>query len=308
MNNKTKKIIMTCLMICLIFTISFMTIKVGADSGFDTSFDSGGSSDWGSDSSGSGGSTDPVAIAIWAIFFFPLFTFAIIMLIKNEKKFKDSIKKMNSDDVLKIDSNLNINEFEEMVYSKFVAIQEDWMNFNYDGLRNNLSDELYNQYEMQLDSLKVKNEKNVMVNFKLLKCYIKDIKMENGIETIDTILIVKFNDYIVNDNDEVIRGDKNTIYKMTYKLTFGRNVDGKVSKCPKCGAEINKNINKCPYCRAVLNKTSNEWVMSKKELLRQLSYSTGSKSETLLIRIIVIFMIGTFLMIGLFFLLLLLKR
>ena len=56
----------------------------------------------------------------------------------------------------------NINskeEFKKERYNDYVSIQEGWMNFNYQLLRDKLTDELYNQYEMQLETLKTKNQK-----------------------------------------------------------------------------------------------------------------------------------------------------
>ena len=292
-----KKIRNICLMLLLIFGIGLITIKVGADSGWDTSYDSGGSSDWGSSSDGFGGSggSGGGSMPTWAaeIFVHGFFIFILFILITSsikEKKFKKEKQKKEEKKTLKmkimmqeniklINNDFDLEAFNKFIFDKFVNIQKDWMNFNYDGLRSNLSDELYNQYEMQLYTLKTKKQKNVMSDFKLLDCYIQKVSTQDNVQKLEVILEVSFKDYVINEKNTVVRGNKKTIYKMTYKLTFVRNIDGKVTKCPKCGSEINKNTNKCPYCRAVLNKISNEWVMSKKELLNQLDNSSSSSNN-----------------------------
>ena len=46
--------------------------------------------------------------------------------------------------------NENLNSLKKMVFKKFVEIQNAWSDFNYDKLRDLLSDELYNSYVSQL--------------------------------------------------------------------------------------------------------------------------------------------------------------
>ena len=138
------------------------------------------------------------------------------------------------------------------------------MNFEYEKLRTKLTDELYNQYEMQLQTLKVKNEQNVMESFNYLDSMITDIKEENNQITVTMELKVAFYDYIVQ-NHQVTRGNKHRKIYMHYELMYVCNKTTP-DTCPNCGAKLtNKASQTCEYCGSTIAKVSKDWVLSKKE-------------------------------------------
>lgn len=47
-------------------------------------------------------------------------------------------------------------------YHIYRQLQVAWMNFDYDKIKELVSDEMYNMYVNQLETLKVKNQKNMM--------------------------------------------------------------------------------------------------------------------------------------------------
>ena len=55
---------------------------------------------------------------------------------------------------------MDADEFKKLAFELYKSIQEEWMNYDYEGLRKHLTDELYNSYVMQLDALKVKGQQN----------------------------------------------------------------------------------------------------------------------------------------------------
>ena len=195
-----------------------------------------------------------------------------------EKRTNSIINKMplyhsaeiSDDEVKKIIPNFNKKEFINDRYNDFVIIQNAWMNFDYDTLRNMLTDELYNQYEMQLDTLKVKNEKNVMNGFEFKDAMITDIEKESEKVTLTLEIAVSFYDYITQ-NGRVVRGNKNVMINQHYKMTFVCNIDNyKASVCPNCGATLdNSASNICTYCGSVVTSLSNKWVLSKKSSICQ---------------------------------------
>lgn len=285
--NKLKKV--------TIYLILFLTIVVGtntikitkvdADSGFDSSYDSGGSS-WGGSSdswdsssswdssdssSGSGKPASLTSLMIVVVLFIVVFVIENeISKRKTEKKQIIKSKDMDLDLISKIDPNLNLYEFKNEAFNTYKDVQEAWMNLDDGKIRTLTTDELYNMYSMQLDTLRVKNEKNIMKEINLVTASLTNLKIENNIETATVIMTVNCYDYIVDSQNKVVRGnDKNKI-EITYELTYIKSVGEKVNKCPNCGAEINDdNSTTCEYCRAIITRNTSKWVLSKKQSLNQ---------------------------------------
>lgn len=285
--NKLKKV--------TIYLILFLTIVVGAntikitkvdaDSGFDSSYDSGGSSwggssdSWDSSSSwdssdSSSGSGKPASLTSRMIV---VVLFIVVFVIENEISKRKTEKKqiikskdMDLDLISKIDPNLNLYEFKNEAFNIYKDVQEAWMNLDDGKIRTLTTDELYNMYSMQLDTLRVKNEKNIMKEINLVTASLTNLKIENNIETATVIMTVNCYDYIVDSQNKVVRGnDKNKI-EITYELTYIKSVGEKVNKCPNCGAEINDdNSTTCEYCRAIITRNTSKWVLSKKQSLNQ---------------------------------------
>lgn len=285
--NKLKKVTIY-LILFLTLVVGANTIKitkVDADSGFDSSYDSGGSS-WGGSSdswdsssswdssdssSGSGKPASLTSLMIVVVLFIVVFVIENeISKRKTEKKQIIKSKDMDLDLISKIDPNLNLYEFKNEAFNIYKDIQEAWMNLDDGKIRTLTTDELYNMYSMQLDTLRVKNEKNIMKEINLVTASLTNLKIENNIETATVIMTVNCYDYIVDSQNKVVRGnDKNKI-EITYELTYIKSVGEKVNKCPNCGAEINDdNSTTCEYCRAIITRNTSKWVLSKKQSLNQ---------------------------------------
>lgn len=275
-----KKIIILLMVLSLFTCIySFKPTKVTADSGFDTSYDSGGwsssDSSWSSsdsDWSSSSGSGEPLTAEDGIIMLIVIVIIVIICLAANKSSQKNnlSIQPRNIDDSLlrKYIPNFNKEQFLKDRYNDYLNVQNDWMNFNYDGLKELLTDELYNQYTMQLDSLKVKNQKNIMKNFALYQSDITNVREENGTLIVDVEMSVSFIDYI-EQNGTTVRGSNTRLVHQHYSMTFVM-VPEPTQKCPNCGAELEDSASQtCPYCRSKITRVGAKWVLSKKQSLRQ---------------------------------------
>ncbi len=273
-------------------------ILLATDSGFDSSYDSGGFSG-GSDYSFGGGSdysfndtpsysygdnssksssrgnsnsyrNDELLLLLFLLII-------VIVLIKRKpmkKNMKNDIQTNNTaanhnDMLKKYMPDIEIEKFIEERYRDFVEVQIAWMDFDYEKLRELLTDELYNQYEMQLDTLKLKNEKNVMSDFSYESAYISNVSRDKDNLIIRVRLSVSFFDYITKD-EKITRGtDKEKIH-MTYELTYITALKNDISKCPSCGAPISNNASvKCEYCNSIISRVSEKWVMKNKKAISQ---------------------------------------
>ncbi len=265
--------------------------KVRTDSGWDSSYDSGGSSsswdsggsswssgdswsssDYGSSSGSYSGSAGDALITLifWVIIII------IIVAVSNSRNSNNtsSTKKVSmradiSDDLIKeLLPNESLGSLKHMAFQKFVDIQNAWMEFDYDKLRELCTDELYNSYVSQLDTLKLKNGKNIMTAFDQEEIRIINIKKEAKLITVEVYLRVTFYDYVINNKTkEVIRGTKDRPLTNNYEMQFVRKQDSskKTHKCPNCGAEIKAvTSSKCEYCGSTIVVEATDFVLSKK--------------------------------------------
>lgn len=280
--KKYKKIgIFLCIIVLIFFVVCIINpCNLKADSGFDSSYDSSSSSSSSRDSS-DGSLFDLIYLLIrlfvilWdvspvlAIIVFGLIVFLIIKIFGKKSTvnavYLDKTKDLKDEDIIKIIPCFNRKEFIKDRYNDFVKIQNNWMNFDYDTLRKMLTDELYNQYEMQLDTLKVKNEKNVMDGFELKDAMITNIVKNDDKVTVTTEFVIEFYDYITL-NEKVVRGNKNNKMTVHYEMIFVCNINkSNDKKCPNCGAPLDDSAsNVCTYCGSVITSLSDKWVLSKK--------------------------------------------
>lgn len=271
------------LLIISLFVVWISPVLTRADSGWDFDYDSGGSWDGGGgwdggyDGGSSGGGVFVVnsyvdsIVSVIMMFIIIYFIIVFLKMKYDHRNVKEpELVNIVTDETLQ-KYNINKDELIDEIYNKYVNVQESWMNFDYDKMKKLLTDELFNSYSSQLKVLKLKNQKNVMSGFEFLNCKIIEIKEENGIRSIDVALRVKQYDYVVNEENEVVRGNKNKKNEVTYELVFVKSINpDNVVICPNCGAE-SKVItgDNCEYCKSKIVIPPKEFVLSKKKVVSQ---------------------------------------
>lgn len=264
------------ILIIPVLLITISTQKVKADSGFDTSYDSGGSS-WDSSSSSDWDSGDYSSSGGGSFIGLIIFTVIFIIAIKSALDKSKSTNghpsivdsSLSDDEIRKYIPNFDRNKFITDRFNDYVQIQNAWMNFDYNTLRSKLTDELYNQYAMQLDTMKIKNEQNIMSSFKHKETAITEIYEENGELVVTINSVITFYDFIVQ-NGRVVRGNSTKKITSLYEMKFVCNKDAMSNKCPSCHAPLNNNSSQvCEYCGSVITRTGENWVMTKKQTKNQ---------------------------------------
>ncbi len=294
-----KKYIVIILLLISLCTFNIVCVK--ADSGFDFDYGSSSGSSHSSSSSShsssghsssshssSGSSSkhentpyegmDSKDDKVRMIFEFSIFITLILLLValkfsrtgeKINRVNLDKSKELKDKDILKYMNFFDKDDFVKERYRDYMEIQNAWMSFDYEKIRSLVTDELYNQYKMQLDTLKAKNEYNKMSDFTFYNCIITDIYEENSQTAITIELLVSFYDWIECDK-EVIRGSSKEKIKVRYKMTFVSFKNNNCLKCPNCGFEIsNLSTNKCEYCGSIIVHKTDKWLLSKKEIIEQ---------------------------------------
>lgn len=289
MKKIIKYILICCLFLTFIISVSYLNV-VKAESGWDSSYDSGSS--WDSGSSYDSGSSWDSGSGSGAYYSYSgggssiLFLIEIIIVIviiytiynRNVKKSQGNVssssnlyRELSDEEINKIDSTINKEELYKKCFGLYNDIQIAWMNFDYDNLKKYTTDELFHMYESQLKVLSAKHQKNIMSDIEFVSAKIIDINIDNGVEKVKLYLNTITRDYVVNEQNQVVRGNDKIKNNMEYIITLNRNTSKEsISNCPSCGAKIDIITGgKCPYCDSIIVNNNNEFVMSKKECIGQ---------------------------------------
>lgn len=299
MKNKLIKIFLGMLLITL--CCSVISLPVKADSGWDSDYDSGGwdsGSDWGSDwdsdydyssswgGSSSGGyysgSSGGIGVVVTAVIII-----IIVAVISNNKNNRNrpgsgssniNTKSNNYQDtslqkISMVDPNLNPSEFKSQAFNIYKDIQTAWMEFDTDTIRKLTTDEIYNMYSSQLETLKLKGQKNIMKDITCEEVKLINIRKGGNIITLDVYMRVKCYDYVIKEKTgETVRGKDKQKIIIEYVLSFVKSAinNNEEEKCPNCGAKVDmKTSATCPYCDSTLVKEASDYVMSKKTCIGQ---------------------------------------
>ena len=304
-SNGFRKAIKIITVILIIFATSFVFCeledKSNADAGYHSSYSGGKSSSssksssskssssksrsYSSSSNSSSGETVSLGESFLALLvigvmyiFVPAIIIIVVIALSKNKKLKNNnrIVVTNNEqainEIKKYIPSFDANKFLLNGYGIFVRIEEAWMNFDLEKVRDCITDEMFNMYESQLTSMEMNGEQNIMKDFKLINSAVTQASKQNNMLQVKTRYTVEFYDYIINRSTKaVVRGNSNRKMRMVYEFTFIKDIENKkLDKCPNCGAEININsAGICKYCNSKLVDDSKDWVMSKKVSLLQ---------------------------------------
>ena len=286
MKDKIRKILLG---VCALLLLMVPVIGL-ADAGHHSSYHSSGGSHHSSSSHRSSGSShrsssssyhssssyssssdddvDPALIGFIVV----VVVVVIIVIIQSSGKGKNKgnyyyMKLMTQDEIDKIDPSIKIDETMDYVFDLFVKEQMAWMNFDYDGLRELLSDELFNVYKMQLETMEAGMEKNIMADIVKADGGIISIRKTDLTEELQVKLHVRMKDYIINTaTNKPKHGSPDKIMDNNYIITLERSRREEITNCPNCGAEIKDTASQvCPFCDSVLVKGSKDFVIVKQE-------------------------------------------
>ena len=288
MKKRERVIFIILLLLCLFFPIH----RLSADSGWDGGYDSGGSSDWGSSSSDWGSSSSDWDSSDWSssggsyssgsldpFMVMAIIAFIVIIFVISNKTSQramvqsTTLGRVNPYDVNKVKAVLtdfDEDKFKEKAYELYQEIQVAWMDFDKDSIRKCVTDELYNTYSAQLSTLKIKNQKNIMKDFKLLNSSIIGMEIKEKMVSLTIKMKVECYDYVVDKEGKTLRGNDKQKVIYEYVMTFNKGISNTPNKCPNCNAPLdNVNSSKCPYCDSNIINESYDWVLAKKQVLSQ---------------------------------------
>ena len=244
---------------CIQMNLSLMA----TDSGFDVDYDSGtsGSSD--------GGVFDIIYL-IYMLLRYPIIAIplGIILLVAFLSETK---KPINPESNIHYIMGLTVDDETKKIlfqgYQVFYNVQIAWMNFDDKTLQSLLTDEMYQMYRNQMDTLSLKGQQNKMDNFQIVSIQLLSRVTKETTTTTIIALTIRFHDYIVDSNGQVVRGSKSKMVRASYHLTFVENKDAK-EVCPNCGATLTSPTY-CEYCKSHIQGLSLHMRLAKKEVVTQ---------------------------------------
>ena len=77
-------------------------------------------------------------------------------------------------------------------YQNYVEIQKAWMNRDLTPIKHLLTDEMYNMYQMQVETLIEDNQINVMSDFEFVSGGLVSVKNINNLETLKIVLFINY--------------------------------------------------------------------------------------------------------------------
>lgn len=132
--------------------------------------------------------------------------------------------KIRINNAKKKDPSFDIEKFNEDAFNIYKDIQIAWMDFDLKTLKTLISKELYQDYETKLKELKNSKQKNIMENIEFKKNKIIDVYFDNNIEIIECELRVKCNDYIIDNDNNIVKGKKEKTNDYLYSLTYNKDL------------------------------------------------------------------------------------
>lgn len=161
----------------------------------------------------------------------PLFIYALLLIpyiiifkIVSDKKFKKRLKeKIN--EIYRIDKDFNIDFTNSRTFDIYRNLQLAWSSFDLNMVKDSISEDIYNKYQKKLDELKKDKQRNVMDEIELVSNELTNIDLVNDTEVIECKMVVTCIDYIIDENNKIVKGKKDKKRTYTYKLVFNRDIE-----------------------------------------------------------------------------------
>ncbi len=182
-------------------SISIVFLRAGGGSSGGGGGGGGGGSSSSSHSSGRG---RPMTLFDYIMLPFVFFSSSIVFYIQLSKRARKAKKLMKK--MMQSDNAWKYKDIAADVEDGYMAIQEAWASMDMSAAKKYMSDELYDNFQTQLNWKKYKNQKHVMENIQLLKALpvaVHDDR-DNSRDYIWFYIKGKMIDYTIDTNTQLI--------------------------------------------------------------------------------------------------------
>lgn len=149
-----------------------------------------------------------------------------ITKINTKKKKKNYIINNKKNDPLLENNDFNNieekKEIQEKAFDKLKELKIAKMNLDLNTIKNITTNNVYDLYERQINTLIEKNQKNIVQNIKYINSYITNLNSNENEKIINLRIIIECYDYIVYKT-KIIKGNINKKVLQTYEVEILNN-------------------------------------------------------------------------------------
>lgn len=161
---------------------------------------------------------DNIVLIIMAILLIIVSTVFTHIKIKNKKP-KPTIHIKNNDSVLSNNNISNKDNYQIKAFNLIKDLKIAKMNFDLEKIKEITTDDIFELYKTQIETLKNKQQKNIVDKIEYVKSYITN----DNHNMINLRVIIKCFDYIVDKKNNVIKGKYNIKMLQTYEIEIINN-------------------------------------------------------------------------------------
>jgi len=181
--------------------------------------------------------------------------------------------------VVEVDPLFTNDKFIAFAKEVFLSIQYAWMDRNWKKTRPFIKDELYRQYEMQLQRYIDDGKINVIERININQCYLQKYVWDGDCEYLTVFLRVRMTDYIKDEKTgKVLKGSPDIDSYMEYLHTYMRKSgvftnpeksNRSTTNCPSCAAAVRiTSMGRCELCNSTITTGEYDWVLSNIEAVK----------------------------------------
>lgn len=177
------------------------------------------------------------------------------------------VNEISINELIEMDKTFSESAFIAKVDNIFIMFLTAIMTDNLKRVKHKLSDELYSKYELLLNDLNSKNQRQMYDELNVKTSKIHSINILDDKYIINVLLTARYMDYVIDKiNGDYVSGINDRRIQKDYYLTFEKYINAKIEnaarKCPTCGASANANSTGiCSYCHSVYNTKDYDWVL-----------------------------------------------
>lgn len=109
-------------------------------------------------------------------------------------------------------------QIQKIAFEKLKDIKIAKMNFDLETIKNITTDNIYDLYNRQINTLKEKKQKNIVQNIKYINSHITNINNDSSEEIINLRITIECYDFINDNYNNTIAGKYNKKMLQTYEL------------------------------------------------------------------------------------------
>ena len=221
--------------------------------------------------------TAAIAVVTSPFFFMTWFIvpFLILYLVTGKRPLKNSeyyrfTEVTDFSSIKSKDPAFNKDEFLERAKKAFVIVQEGWSNRDLRKAEAFLADGTYEQFQIQINTMKADHEIDLMNDIDIKKAVIVRLSSKAGYDSLSVQFTVSAINYRIDDRTNAFKNGSRNSEEFTEIWTFMRRTGSKTIKngliegyCPNCGAQIEgSRLSKCPSCSSLLRSGQHDWILA----------------------------------------------